>query len=161
YKHFKLGTVNVTNSTDNVYRFTDQEMTTFETIFDKLVERLGGELRARRVDGQWYLDWMVSFGESKTTQIRAGRNWKSQERDDDTESVVTRWYVYGTTLEVRKGIVEWIEPGATELLARIEIDNGQDTEFVDIPARLLPQGVGVFDSITIYGQSPYWYFKKG
>lgn len=161
YKHFKLGTVNVTNSTDNVYRFTDQEMTTFETIFDKLIDRLGGELRARRVDGQWYLDWMVSFGESKTTQIRAGRNLKSQERDYDTESVVTRWYVYGSTLEVRKGVIEWIEPGDTELLARIEIDNGQDTEFVDIPVRLLPQDVGVFDSITIYGQSPYWYFKKG
>ena len=160
HKKFKVGNVNVTNSTDNVYRFLSQEMNTFDTIFDKLVDRLGGEVRARLVDGQWYLDWLTQAGEEKETEICVGKNLKSHERDENTESVVTRWYPYGATLEARKGIVEWIEPGENELLARIEIDNGQDTEYVDIPIKLLPQGIAVFDEITIYGESPHWYFKK-
>lgn len=99
YKRFIIGEVNVTNTTDNVYRFLSQDMNTFETIFDKLIDRLGGELRTRLVDGQWYLDWLTEIGEEKQTEIRVGRNLKSQDRDEDTESVATRWYVYGATIE--------------------------------------------------------------
>jgi len=103
HKKFLLGTVNVTNSTDNVYRFLSQDVNTFDTIFDKLVNSLGGELRTRLVDGQWYLDWMTAIGETKETEIRLGHNLKSQDRDEDTESVVTRWYFYGATIEAEEG----------------------------------------------------------
>ncbi|ALV21067.1 phage tail spike protein [Carnobacterium antarcticum] len=103
HKKFILGTVNVTNSTDNVYRFLSQDMNTFDTIFDKLVDRLGGEIRTRFVDGQWYLDWMTVIGEEKTTEIRVGKNLKSQDRDEDTETVATRWYIYGATIEAEEG----------------------------------------------------------
>lgn len=103
HKKFLLGTVNVTNSTDNVYRFLSQDMNTFDTIFDKIIDRLGGELRTRIVDGQWYLDWMTAIGEEKTTEIRVGKNLKSQDRDEDTESVATRWFIYGATIEEEEG----------------------------------------------------------
>lgn len=103
HKRFKIGIVDVTNSTDNVYRFLSQDMNTFDTIFEKLVDRLGGELRARLVDGQLYLDWMKVVGEEKTTEIRAGKNLKSQDRDEDTGSVATRWYIYGATVEAEGG----------------------------------------------------------
>lgn len=99
HKKFILGEVDVTNTTDNVYRFLAQDKNTFETIYEKLVDRLGGELRTRLVDGQWVLDWLTQIGEEKQTEIRVGRNLKSQDRDEDTESVVTRWYIYGATIE--------------------------------------------------------------
>lgn len=99
HRRFKLGIVDVTNSTDNVYRYTNQEATTFDTIFDKLVDRIGGELRVRHVDGQWYLDWMKTIGEVKETQIRVGTHIKTASRSEDTDAVFTRWMVYGAEIE--------------------------------------------------------------
>lgn len=45
YKQITLGTVTVTNSTDNVYRYADDTKDTYDNIQDKLVSRLGGEMR--------------------------------------------------------------------------------------------------------------------
>ena len=47
FKKIILGTVNVTNSTDNVYRYTEDDKDTYDTIQDKLVNRLGGEIKIR------------------------------------------------------------------------------------------------------------------
>lgn len=153
YKQFQLGTVNVTNSTDNVYRFTDQEATTFDTIFEKLETRLGGELRVRHEFGKWYLDWMVSIGSTKQTEIRVGRNLKSASRDEDTESVVTRWMVYGTSLDYKAGVIDNFDTLANGTrVAVIEI-NDQD-ETVPVNVNLLPSGADVGSYIFIAGESP-------
>ena len=45
HKRFIVGIVTVTNSTDNVYRYVDDMATTWETIQDKLISRIGGEIR--------------------------------------------------------------------------------------------------------------------
>ena len=153
HKKFLLGTVNVTNSTDNVYRFLSQEANTFDTIFDKLVDSLGGELRTRLVDGQWYLDWLTAIGETKQTEIRIGRNLKSQDRDEDTESVVTRWYFYGATLDYKKGVIDTFETlGDGTNVAVIEIDG--EVELLSVNANLMPAGSDVGSYIFISGDYP-------
>lgn len=86
-KNFKLGNVNVTNSTDNVYRYLDPTKNTFETIMEKLVEPLGGELRVRKENGVRYLDWLTEVGEKKETIIKIAHNLiDSNELIDSTDT---------------------------------------------------------------------------
>lgn len=144
HKKFILGEVNVTNTTDNVYRFLAQDKNTFETIYEKLVDRLGGELRTRLVDGQWVLDWVNQIGEEKKTEIRVGRNLKSQDRDEDTESVATRWYIYGATIESE-------EPEVSSPRVDIKSVNGGKPYIDDVKGIEqfgIVGGVKVFDDVN-------------
>lgn len=144
HKKFILGEVNVTNTTDNVYRFLAQDKNTFDTIYEKLVDRLGGELRTRLVDGQWVLDWVNQIGEEKKTEIRVGRNLKSQDRDEDTESVVTRWYIYGATIESE-------EPEVSSPRVDIKSVNGGKAYIDDVKGVEqfgIVGGVKVFDDVN-------------
>ena len=72
---FKLGMVDVTDSNDSLYRFTNRE-TTLADIRDKLVDRLGGQIRLRRVNGERYIDYMTdaTYGSDSTQRIYFGEN---------------------------------------------------------------------------------------
>lgn len=104
WKQFVLGDVDVTNSTDNVYRFLDETENTHDSIIEKLVSRLGGELRARLVGNQWVLDWKKKIGRTCSTEIRVGKNLRDAERDLGTDNVTTRFFVYGADFE--KGLIK-------------------------------------------------------
>lgn len=158
YKQFKLGTVDVTNSTDNVYRYTDQEATTFDTIFDKLESRLGGEFRVRNENGQWYLDWLITIGSVKQTEIAVGRNLESASRDENTDSVVTRWMIYGATLTYKNGVIDSFDTlGNGTRVAVIEIEGENST--LPVNATLLPVGADVGSYISIAGTAPDYSVK--
>lgn len=160
HKRFKLGRVEVTDPNDSIYRYLDDQKT-FDAIQDKLVSRLGGHIVIRTESDGMYLDYLKTIGKTRDTPIQLRSNLKDLQREIDPTEVVTSLVVLGARQEIRHGVIEWIEEGADEMLARIEIDNGQDTEYVDVPTRLLPPGVAVFDQLTIYGTSPYWTFEKG
>lgn len=104
WKQFVLGEVDVTNSTDNVYRFLDETENTYDSIIEKLVSRLGGELRARLVGSQWVLDWKKKIGRTCSTEIRVGKNLRDAERDLGTDNVTTRFFIYGADFE--KGVIK-------------------------------------------------------
>ncbi len=89
HKRFKVGDVTVTNSTDNVYRFVEYDKT-YDTIKDKLIDRLGGYLRLREEPDGMYLDYLESVGTISPTTISIRRNLKSISRDIDPTSVITR-----------------------------------------------------------------------
>ena len=156
HKRFKLGNVTVTDSNDSIYRFLDYEKT-FDAIQDKLVSRLGGHIVIRTESDGMYLDYLKTIGKTRNTPIRLRSNLKDLQREIDPTEVITRLVVLGAKQEVRYGIIDWIEDG----LARVEVQDGQDTEMVDIPLNILPSGLGVGDGFTIYGTSPYWTFEKG
>ncbi|GAO99828.1 phage tail spike protein [Fructobacillus ficulneus] len=100
WKQFKLGSVTVTNSTDNVYRFTDDATDTFDTIKDKLISRLGGFLIWHRDDsGQLVLDYLSSVGEHIDTPIKLGKNLKSAKREYDVRDIITRLVPVGATIQ--------------------------------------------------------------
>src|SRR5699024_7891924 len=66
-KTFRLEIVDVDSSTGELYRYHVYE-NTYETIKDKLIDRLGGELRIRKEKGVRYLDYVKEAGEVKKTE---------------------------------------------------------------------------------------------
>ena len=100
YKQFKVGNVDVTNSTDNVYRFIDYA-NTYDTIKDKLISRLGGFLRVRIESDGNYIDYLRDPGKLHSTDnpIKVGRNLKSASVEIDPTSVITRFIPLGATIE--------------------------------------------------------------
>ncbi|MFB1098178.1 phage tail spike protein [Terribacillus sp. JSM ZJ617] len=100
YKAFRLGQVTVTDPNDYVYYYTSAEQTTFDTIKDKLLDRLGGELQIRKVNGVRYLDYLVRIGElKKNTPIRLSKNLKNITKQVDPTSIITRLTVLGARIE--------------------------------------------------------------
>lgn len=147
HKRFILGEVTVTNSTDNVYRYTNQEMNTYDTLYDKIINRIGGELRARRVDGVWVLDLLESIGEEKQTSITVGRNLKSATRDENSDETYTRWMIYGAQIESDNPE----DTGAAlERITIADVNDGLD--YIDDPEGIAVFGINVghvtFDNIN-------------
>ena len=98
-KHFEVGNIEVTTSTDNLYIYTSAESTTFEEIDDKIIGRVGGELQIRKENGVRYLDVLERVGESKSTQIRIAKNLKSMSRSVNPTEIITRLTPLGTRVE--------------------------------------------------------------
>ena len=75
-QRFHARTCNVTNSTDNVYRFLDDSANTLDSLNDKLVSRLGGKL-AVSVDEQSQqimIDYLNDPVVAPTTTVSIGVN---------------------------------------------------------------------------------------
>lgn len=136
YKRIKLGIVTVTNSTDNVYRYLGYE-STLDTIFDKLIDRLGGEIQLREEDnGELYLDYLTEIGSIKNTEIRIGKNLKSIEVETDPSQIISRIVPLGTTIESED------ETATDASQARITIEsvnNGLD--YIDDPEAIALVGI--------------------
>ncbi|WP_416149510.1 phage tail spike protein [Salipaludibacillus sp. HK11] len=99
YKRFEVGEMNVTNSTDNLYLYLSAQDNSFETIKDKLIDSIGGELQIRKSDGVRFLDLLERVGEDKNTEIRIAKNLISMSRDVDPTDIVTRLTPLGTRIE--------------------------------------------------------------
>lgn len=102
YKKISLGTVTVTNNTDNVYRFTDETKDTYENIQDKLVSSLGGEIRLREAGGL-VLDYVPKIGGISKQPIMLKRNLMSLTRQTDPSQIVTVLKPLGATQEPTEG----------------------------------------------------------
>lgn len=100
YKRFIMRDVNVTNSTDNVYRYVDY-VSTWETIKDKLVSRLGGYIRTEYKNGTNYIDYLTNIGEDhkEDTAIKISVNMKSASVKFDPTELITRLVPLGATIE--------------------------------------------------------------
>lgn len=71
-KRFYVGTVTVTEA-DTLYRYTNYE-STLDCISEKLIKRLGGHLRIRKVSGKRYLDYLAEYPGTASQSIRFGLN---------------------------------------------------------------------------------------
>ena len=60
YKNVVMGEVTVTDPNDNLYVGIQRE-NTWDTIQKKLIEKLGGEIQLREVDGVLYLDYLILY----------------------------------------------------------------------------------------------------
>ena len=72
-KMFAVGQVTVTDSNDSLYRYTNYE-NTLQAIKEKLIKRLGGHIRIRKVDGVKYIDYLADFPNTNEQVIRFGKN---------------------------------------------------------------------------------------
>lgn len=89
YKKFTLGTVTATDSNDNLYQAVQRE-NTWNAIKSKLLDKIGGELQFRVVDGGIYLDYLEQIGEVKETEIALSVNMKSITKEQDPTAFITR-----------------------------------------------------------------------
>lgn len=97
-KHFTVGEVTVTDPNNSLYRFLDYDKT-FTTIKDKLIDRLGGELRVRYENNIRYLDYLSAIGESKDIEIRLSKNLKTIEQEKDPTEIISRLVPLGAKLK--------------------------------------------------------------
>lgn len=97
-KTFKVGIVTVTDSNDSLYRYLGYE-NTFDTIDDKLISRLGGELRVRKENGVRYLDYLVEEKVVKPVEIRLAKNLKSITKEVDPGDIITRLIPLGERIK--------------------------------------------------------------
>ncbi|MEK4750412.1 phage tail spike protein [Niallia sp. FSL W8-0177] len=136
YKRIKLGIVTVTNSTDNVYRYLGYE-STLDTIFDKLIDRLGGEIRLREEEnGELYLDYITEIGSVKNTEIRIGKNLKSIEVQADSSQIISRIVPLGTTIESEN---ETATDASQARITIASVNNGLD--YIDDPEAIALVGI--------------------
>ena len=99
FKKITLGTVNVTNSTDNVYRYTEDDKDTYDTIQDKLVDRIGGEIKIRHENGQLILDYVQKSGKQSLQGIVLAKNLLSLTRNINIEDFWTVLKPLGASID--------------------------------------------------------------
>lgn len=147
HKRFELGIVEVIDSNDSLYRYLGYE-STFDMIKDKLINRLGGELRVRYENGIRYLDYLKAIGEKKNIEIRLAKNLISIEQEKDPTEIITKLVVLGEKLDdseerltiesVNNGLDYIIDEEAIKVFGinedAITFDN------VTVPANLLRKG---------------------
>ena len=132
YKKFVVGKVEVTNSTDNVYRYVDY-VDTWTTIKDKLLSRLGGIVTVVYSKGVNYINYL-SYNDSKRTHVYdnnivIGTNMKSLSNQEDPTEVITRLVPLGATIQ---DDTENADTDAASPRTTIASVNG-GVDYIDIP----------------------------
>lgn len=102
YKQFIIGEVTVTDPNNNLYVGIQRE-DSWKTIKSKLIDKLGGEITFRVVDGVNYLDYVEKRGATLSTEIALSKNMKSITREDNPMDYVSRVIPYGAKLTDSEG----------------------------------------------------------
>lgn len=101
-KKFLIGSVTVTDSNDSLYRISNYE-NTFTTIKDKLIDRLGGQIIIRYLNGNKYLNYVYNYSSSsptlKTQDIIFGENMIDISRFVKCENISTAIIPLGAKIE--------------------------------------------------------------
>lgn len=139
-KHITLGSCDF--SGDNTNSKTTAYRSTLEEIKINLIERIGGEIRVRRVNGSLVLDFLHQYGTTSSTKIELAKNMKSLAVSSDSTHIVSRLIPLGAQLD----------PGnSAERLDITSVNSG--CMYIDDAAAIAAYGVIVgtvtFDDITV------------
>lgn len=144
-KQFVLGKVDVGSGT--LYRYLGYE-DTLATIKDKLIDRLGGELRVRKENGVRYLDYVQAIGELEETEIKLAKNLQSITKEVDPTDMITRLIPLGARIESE----DEEATDASEARITIEsVNNGKDylvDEAAELALGTIVVGSEVFDEVN-------------
>lgn len=129
-------------SGDNTNSKTTAYRSTLEEIRINLIERVGGEMRIRRVDGKLVLDFLTQCGTKSNTRIELAKNMKSLEVKTDSTNIITRLIPLGCQLD------------NGETAQRLDISDINDGKmYIDDDAAIEKYGIIVgtaeFDDITL------------
>lgn len=97
-KQFELGAVTVTDPNDYIYRYTNRE-STLQVLNDKLVSRLGGHLRIRKVNGVRTLDYLADYPKTSDQAVNFGENLLDYTAGFDMSKFATVVLPLGAQLE--------------------------------------------------------------
>lgn len=98
HKRFTVRNITVDTNSGKVYRsigYAD----TFDTIKDKLIDRLGGYLVYEEVNGVLYLDYLEKLGEVSSTPIQLARNLKDASKNTTPDELATVIVPLGAEVE--------------------------------------------------------------
>ncbi len=144
YKRFSIGNITIECAEENIY-IGIQRKNTWETIGEKLLDKVGGEIQFRVEEGINYIDYLEKRGEIKATAIKISRNMKSIKKQCDPSEFISRLIPLGCKLTDEEG---------NETEARLDITsvNGGVNYIEDETAKEL-YGIRVahkeFDDITL------------
>lgn len=96
-KQFKVGNVTVKDPNDSLYRFSNYE-DTFDTIQDKLIDRLGGYVLIRHVDGVRYIDYVASYPYITNQVIEIGSNIIDLSLEESSDTTISALIPLGKKL---------------------------------------------------------------
>lgn len=141
-KTILLGNVNVTNSTDNVYRYLSYD-TSLNNILEDLLSSLGGYISLRYEGGKRYLDYLTDSGTTSQMSIALADNLKSIESQQNPSEIITRLIPLGAYLED--------ESGASK--PRLTIKSVNDNkDYIDDPELVaqygIVEGFVIWDDVT-------------
>lgn len=138
-KHITLGSCDF--SGDNTNSKTTSYRNTLEEIKVNLIERIGGEIRIRKVNGALVLDFLHQYGTTSSTIIELAKNIYSLSVDTDTSNIITRLMPLGAQLNDE----------TSERLTISSVNN--DCPYIDDTAAITKYGVIMgtvtFDDITV------------
>ena len=155
YKHFTIGEITVTDPNDNLYMGVQRE-NTWKTIEEKLIGKLGGEIRFRVVDEVIYIDYLEKIGVTRATAIELSKNMKSITKEIDPSEYITRLIPLGCKLSKEEISIddEGNETKQTveteERLDISKVNNGKN--YIDFAAGIEAYGIHVgyviYDDVT-------------
>lgn len=152
YKQFTIGEVSDDLDPNNNIYIGIQRTNTWKAIEEKLLNKVGGEIRFRVVDGVIYLDYLKKIGETRATKIELSRNMKAIRRESDPSAYITRLIPLGAKLKEEvtneSGEIETVE--TEERLTVAEVNDGKD--YIDDTIAIEAYGIHVgyveFDDVT-------------
>lgn len=138
-KHITLGLCDF--SGDNTNSKTTSYRSTLDEIKTNLIERIGGEMQIRKVNGALVLDFVQRLGVVSSTTIELAKNIVSLNVDTDTSNIVTRLMPLGAQLNDE----------TSERLTISEVNDG--LPYIDDTAAIAQYGIimgtQIFDDITV------------
>lgn len=152
YKHFAIGEVSDDlDPNNNLYNGIQRE-NSWKTIEEKLLKKIGGEIRFRVVDGVIYIDYLKKIGETRSTKIALSRNMKAIRKESDPSAYITRLVPLGAKLK-KEVINESGEAETVETEERLTIADVNDgVEYIDDTTAIEAYGIHVgyveFDGVT-------------
>lgn len=145
-KQFEVGEVTVTDSNDNLYRYTNWE-TTLDDINDKLVSRLGGHIRIRHADGHRYIDYLADFDNTNTQTIAFGENLLDYTENTTADDLATCIIPLGAAIENQTDDPQALQKYTTCAGANSGSDYVCDSDAIANYGRVFK--VVHFDSVTL------------
>uniref|UniRef100_UPI00359C2136 phage tail protein n=1 Tax=Lactococcus garvieae TaxID=1363 RepID=UPI00359C2136 len=98
HKRFRLGEVTVNSNTGNVYRGIGYE-DTFDTIKNKLIDRLGGNIILRNQNDEMTIDYVAEYGTKVNQPIKVAKNMIEVAKAMNSDELITRIVPTGAEIE--------------------------------------------------------------
>lgn len=160
-KRFTVGNVTVTDPNDKLYRFSNYE-DTFNTIQDKLIDRLGGYVLIMHVDGVRYINYVTAYPYTTNQVIEIGSNIIDLSLEETSDTTVSALIPLGkklTEINAESGEESHADATGEERLTIESVNGGNDYIInSDAVSRIgMVFDTVVFDDVT----DPYNLLSKG
>ena len=148
HKQFKVGEVTVKDSNNSLYRYISYDNTK-KNIDSDLIEKLGGELQIRYINGVRYLDYIEEIGKVCSTEIRVAKNLQDIEQSIDVTEYCNRLVVLGAKLKTIDEDGNEVETDERLTIESVNRGVKYINDYESIDKYGVIQGQIIFDDVTV------------